>query len=92
MKEYKKQALEKFDLPIVYQVFFLKNRKEHRYCHVCEQIIPIGEVYFCHKLVASYIVDYFDSRHIGCVSKSDILKLVDTSDFDYIEEQLAKEK
>jgi len=88
MKEYKKQAIKKFNLPIEYSVFFLKNRKEHRYCYVCEKIISIGEVYFCHKLISSYFVDYFDSRHIDCVSKSDILKLVDASDFDYIKEKL----
>jgi len=88
MKKYKKQALEKFNLPIEYQVFFLKNRIEYRYCEKCKKIIPIGEVYFCEKIISSYLVDYFYSYHLDCVSKSDILKLINSSDFDYIKEKL----
>ena len=75
MKDYKKQALEKFNLPIEYQVFFLKNRKE-RYCNKCEKLIAINEVYFCEKHISSYFVDYSYSYHIDCISKSDILKTI----------------
>lgn len=88
MKDYKKQALEKFGLPDEYQVFFLKNRKKHRYCNQCKKIIPIGVVYFCDKHISSYLVDYFYSYHLDCISKEDILKETEHSDWDYIKENL----
>ena len=87
MKEYKKQSLERFDLPIEYQVFFLKNRLE-RICNNCKKLIKIGEVYFCEKHISSYLVDYFYSYHLDCISKEGILKKIGNQDWYYIKEKL----
>lgn len=76
MKEYKKQALKQFELPDDFAVYFLKNRLDTRYCDKCKKKIEKSEVYFCNKWISSYLVDYFGSYHLQCVSKSDILKML----------------
>jgi len=76
MIDYKKQALKRFELSDDYAVYFLKNRLDDRNCTKCGKKIEKGEVYFCHKSICSYFVDYFGFYHLDCVSKSDILKLV----------------
>ena len=76
MREYKKQALKKFDLSDDFAVYFLKNRLDVRYCTKCEKKIEKEEVYFSHRMISSYFVDYLCSYHLDCVSKKDILKMI----------------
>lgn len=87
---YKKKALEKFDLPSIFQVFFCKARKKY-ICNKCREEISVGEVYWESKTISSYLVDPGYKYHLDCVQRDDILNEKKYQSWDYIEEKMVKE-
>ncbi len=87
MRKYKKEALERFNLEDKYQVFFLKSNKDY-ICNKCGGKIAKGEVRFQQKSIYSYLVDLFDAYHLDCVSRDEIIEMLESNDWEYIEENL----